>query len=63
MAVQTGRPVTGAAGAEGARGPGRPPEKTPGRIRRALSTHWYAWTMVAPVVAVIGVIIGYPLVR
>ncbi|MEU4205070.1 sugar ABC transporter permease [Streptomyces sp. NPDC045470] len=35
----------------------------PGRARRALSTHWYAWTMVAPVVLVIGVIIGYPLVR
>ncbi len=35
----------------------------PGRVRRALSTHWYAWTMVAPVVLVIAVIIGYPLVR
>ncbi|WP_050502415.1 carbohydrate ABC transporter permease [Streptomyces monomycini] len=35
----------------------------PGRVRRALGTHWYAWTMVAPVVLVIGVIIGYPLVR
>ncbi|MEU3543906.1 carbohydrate ABC transporter permease [Streptomyces paromomycinus] len=35
----------------------------PGRMRRALGTHWYAWTMVAPVVLVIGVIIGYPLVR
>ncbi len=34
-----------------------------GRIRRALSTHWYAWAMVAPVVAVIGVIIGWPLIR
>ncbi|WUS25743.1 sugar ABC transporter permease [Streptomyces caniferus] len=33
------------------------------RVRRALGTHWYAWTMVAPVVLVIGVIIGYPLVR
>lgn len=35
----------------------------PGRVRKALATHWYAWTMVAPVVLVIGVIIGYPLVR
>lgn len=35
----------------------------PGRVRRALSTHWYAWTMVAPVVIVIAFIIGYPLVR
>ncbi|MFH8343489.1 carbohydrate ABC transporter permease [Streptomyces sp. NPDC018045] len=35
----------------------------PGRVRKALGTHWYAWTMVAPVVLVIGVIIGYPLVR
>ncbi|WP_420834225.1 carbohydrate ABC transporter permease [Streptomyces yunnanensis] len=33
------------------------------RIRRAFGTHWYAWTMVAPVVLVIGVIIGIPLVR
>ncbi|MEV6568214.1 sugar ABC transporter permease [Streptomyces kronopolitis] len=33
------------------------------RVRRALGTHWYAWTMVAPVVLVIGVIIGYPLAR
>ncbi|MGG2465678.1 carbohydrate ABC transporter permease [Streptomyces sp. RGM 3693] len=33
------------------------------RIRRAFGTHWYAWTMTAPVVLVIGVIIGIPLVR
>ncbi|WP_438488335.1 carbohydrate ABC transporter permease [Streptomyces sp. S186] len=33
------------------------------RIRRAFGTHWYAWTMAAPVVLVIGVIIGLPLVR
>ncbi|MFD6350153.1 carbohydrate ABC transporter permease, partial [Streptomyces roseolus] len=31
--------------------------------KRSLATHWYAWAMVAPVVIVIGVIIGYPLVR
>ncbi|MFE3468187.1 carbohydrate ABC transporter permease [Streptomyces sp. NPDC059185] len=34
-----------------------------GTLRRSLSTHWYAWAMVAPVVIVIGVIIGYPLIR
>ncbi|MYT34407.1 sugar ABC transporter permease [Streptomyces sp. MspMP-M5] len=33
------------------------------RIRRAFGTHWYAWTMAAPVVLVVGVIIGLPLVR
>ncbi len=35
----------------------------PARLRRALATHWYAWTMAAPVVLVVGVIIGIPLVR
>ncbi|MGW2324391.1 carbohydrate ABC transporter permease [Streptomyces sp. NPDC001700] len=34
-----------------------------GRIRTALARHWYAWAMVAPVVIVIGLIIGYPLGR
>ncbi|MFK4265311.1 carbohydrate ABC transporter permease [Streptomyces milbemycinicus] len=49
--------------------PGEPGEKSgvnkrpPGRIRNALGRHWYAWAMVAPVVLVIGLIIGYPLVR
>ncbi|GAA2650203.1 sugar ABC transporter permease [Streptomyces lunalinharesii] len=33
------------------------------RTRRAFGTHWYAWTMTAPVVLVIGVVIGIPLVR
>ena len=28
-----------------------------------MATHWYAWAMVAPVVIVIGAIIGYPLAR
>ncbi|GAB2822138.1 sugar ABC transporter permease [Streptomyces daliensis] len=49
----SGRPA-----GRGTRTPG-----TPGPLRRALATHWYAWTMVAPVVIVIGVIIGYPLGR
>ncbi|MFI1329747.1 carbohydrate ABC transporter permease [Streptomyces sp. NPDC020845] len=49
--------------------PGRPGKKSgvnkrpPGRIRNALGRHWYAWAMVAPVVLVIGLIIGYPLAR
>ncbi|MFJ2746024.1 carbohydrate ABC transporter permease [Streptomyces sp. NPDC087440] len=72
-AADTGRPVATAAGdATVSRGPNREagpttkgaaPGRTPGRLRRSFSTHWYAWTMVAPVVVVIGVIIGYPLVR
>ncbi|MFI6102609.1 carbohydrate ABC transporter permease [Streptomyces sp. NPDC051310] len=68
MAVETSQSVAKAAGAHSARGRGRrtdtrPGAEPPGKLRRALSTHWYAWSMVAPVVIVIGVIIGYPLVR
>ncbi|RST19364.1 sugar ABC transporter permease [Streptomyces sp. WAC05374] len=68
MAVETSQSVAKAAGAHSARGRGRRTDNTPGspgpgRLRRALSTHWYAWSMVAPVVTVIGVIIGYPLAR
>jgi arabinogalactan oligomer/maltooligosaccharide transport system permease protein len=33
------------------------------RLREILDRHWYAWAMIAPVVIVIGVLIGYPLVR
>ncbi|PJE94531.1 ABC transporter permease [Streptomyces carminius] len=66
MAVETGQSPAPAAGA-GARGRGRgtgeKSGKAPGPLRRALATHWYAWAMVAPVVLVITVIIGYPLVR
>lgn len=62
MTVHTGRSTAKAAG-EGARGRGRASGERPGRLRRALSTHWYAWTMVAPVVIVLGVIIGWPLGR
>ncbi|MEV7086715.1 sugar ABC transporter permease [Streptomyces sp. NPDC093085] len=68
MAVHTSQSAARVTGGETARdrgGAGAPP--TPGgptgALRRALATHWYAWTMVAPVVVVIGVIIGYPLVR
>lgn len=35
----------------------------PGRLRRAWEKHWYAWAMVSPVVVVLTVLIGYPLVR
>ncbi|MFB7360100.1 carbohydrate ABC transporter permease [Streptomyces gardneri] len=52
------------------RGPPRPPRagrrgtgKPRGAAKRSLSTHWYAWAMVAPVIVVIAVIIGYPLIR
>ncbi|MGH3313357.1 MAG: carbohydrate ABC transporter permease [Streptomyces sp.] len=69
MAVDiTGRPVarTAGGGEDSARGRGRRSAKHGdgrGGLRRALARHWYAWAMVAPVVLVIGVIIGYPLVR
>ncbi|MFE7275795.1 carbohydrate ABC transporter permease [Streptomyces sp. NPDC057623] len=65
MAVETGRPVAEAAGTPDPHGHGRhrTDRKVPGRLRRGLTTHWYAWSMVAPVVVVIGVIIGYPLAR
>ena len=67
MAVETSRSVPKAAGTQRARGrghrSGHSNRRTPGRLRRALATHWYAWSMVAPVVIVIGVIIGYPLAR
>ncbi|MEU6744352.1 carbohydrate ABC transporter permease [Streptosporangium sandarakinum] len=66
MATSTGR-VTGtardrAAGADdGARGRGRP--RKAGPFRRATSQYWYAWAMVAPVIVVTAVLIGWPLVR
>ncbi|MEW1724356.1 sugar ABC transporter permease [Streptomyces sp. NPDC093109] len=69
MAVHTGQSVAPAADGTPvrgrSRGTGDPAGKTrtDGGFRRALATHWYAWTMVAPVVVVIGVIIGYPLLR
>lgn len=68
MAVDTSRSMAKAAGGadESGRGPRRTTAKhpdPPGRLRRTLTRHWYAWTMVAPVALVIGVIIGYPLGR
>ncbi|MTE18764.1 ABC transporter permease subunit [Streptomyces sp. TRM43335] len=66
MAVETGQSVAPAAGGDArgrGRGTGEKSGKAPGPLRRALATHWYAWAMVAPVVTVIAVIIGYPLLR
>ncbi|MFD1828416.1 carbohydrate ABC transporter permease [Streptomyces desertarenae] len=66
MAVETGQSVAPAAGGDArgrGRGTGEKAGRAPGPLRRALATHWYAWAMVAPVVIVISVIIGYPLVR
>ncbi|MBL1096907.1 carbohydrate ABC transporter permease [Streptomyces coffeae] len=64
MAVDTSRSAHPAAGAKSTRGRvRRTGDKPPGRIRAVLTRHWYAWAMVAPVVIVIGLIIGYPLVR
>ena len=64
MAVDTpSQSVAKAAGDSVARGRSRGTGTSRGPLRRSFSTHWYAWAMVAPVVIVIGVIIGYPLVR
>jgi arabinogalactan oligomer / maltooligosaccharide transport system permease protein len=70
MAVDTGQSAVEAAGGEDSargrsRGTGTKKTKdaAPGPLRRSLARHWYAWAMIAPVVTVIAVIIGYPLVR
>ncbi|MEU7030332.1 sugar ABC transporter permease [Streptomyces sp. NPDC046275] len=67
MAVDTSSQSVAKAAGDTARGRSRGTGKrnggSQGAVRRSLSTHWYAWAMVAPVVVVIGVIIGYPLVR
>ncbi|MEU3608083.1 sugar ABC transporter permease [Streptomyces sp. NPDC035033] len=64
MAVDTpSQSVAKAAGEHVARGRSRGTGSPRRAAKRSLSTHWYAWAMVAPVVIVIGVIIGYPLVR
>lgn len=33
------------------------------RLRRSYDQHWYAWVMCAPVVVVLGALVGYPLVQ
>ncbi|MDJ0382974.1 sugar ABC transporter permease [Streptomyces sp. G-G2] len=67
MAAETSRSAVKAAGDDVTRGRSRTADRNPGarpgRLRRALATHWYAWTMITPVVLVLGVIIGWPLVR
>lgn len=63
MAVDTSSQSAVKAAGDDARGRHRGTGTPGGKVRRSLSTHWYAWAMVAPVVIVIGVIIGYPLVR
>ncbi|MFJ8077270.1 carbohydrate ABC transporter permease [Streptomyces sp. NPDC096176] len=63
MAVDTSSQSVAPAAGDVARGRSRGTGKREGRLRRSLSTHWYAWAMVAPVTVVIGVIIGYPLFR
>ncbi|MEV7564063.1 carbohydrate ABC transporter permease [Streptomyces tanashiensis] len=64
MAVDTpSQSVAKAAGDDVARGRSRGTGSHRGAPKRSLSTHWYAWAMVAPVTVVIAVIIGYPLVR
>jgi arabinogalactan oligomer/maltooligosaccharide transport system permease protein len=40
-----------------------PPPRARGVIRRSVDRHWYAWAMVVPVTVVLGVLIGYPLLR
>jgi arabinogalactan oligomer/maltooligosaccharide transport system permease protein len=56
--------VEGATAGDTARGRGRARDhRPPGRLRRSLSTHWYAWAMCAPVVVVTAVLVGYPLAR
>jgi arabinogalactan oligomer/maltooligosaccharide transport system permease protein len=37
--------------------------KEPGRFRRSLGRHWYAWAMVLPTVFVLAVLVMYPLVQ
>ncbi|MEU6947484.1 sugar ABC transporter permease [Streptomyces sp. NPDC046332] len=63
MAVDTSSQSAVKAAGDVARGRHRGTGTPEGKVRRSLSTHWYAWAMVAPVVVVIGVIIGYPLIR
>jgi arabinogalactan oligomer/maltooligosaccharide transport system permease protein len=45
--------------------PAHPPEppRRRGRLRTSVAKHWYAWAMVVPVTVVLGVLVGYPLVR
>ncbi|MEU2242379.1 MULTISPECIES: carbohydrate ABC transporter permease [Streptomyces] len=63
MAVDTPSQSVAKAAGDVARGRSRGTGKPRSAAKRSLSTHWYAWAMVAPVIIVIAVIIGYPLIR
>ncbi|MEU0332805.1 sugar ABC transporter permease [Streptomyces sp. NPDC006193] len=45
------------------RGDRAPRPGTGRRLRNGLQKHWYAYAMIAPVVLVLGVLVGYPLAR
>ncbi|MFF3666720.1 carbohydrate ABC transporter permease [Microtetraspora malaysiensis] len=66
MAASTGPVPETAGGPDRAEGAGRAPARRgaePGRIRLALTRHWYAWAMTTPVIVVVGVLVGWPLAR
>jgi arabinogalactan oligomer / maltooligosaccharide transport system permease protein len=60
---KTGRNGTSGEGGDGRTGGPRGSGGPLAALRRSAQVHWYAWAMVAPVVVVIGVIVGYPLLR
>ncbi|SDI41299.1 carbohydrate ABC transporter permease [Nonomuraea jiangxiensis] len=60
MAVSTGGVPAASESARGRRHDGRPDRQGP--LRRSMSTHWYAWAMIAPAIVVMLVLIGWPLV-
>ncbi|MFF4779523.1 carbohydrate ABC transporter permease [Microtetraspora fusca] len=66
MAASTGPVTETAGGPDRAAGAGGAPARRgaePGRIRLAMARHWYAWAMTAPVIVVVGVLVGWPLAR
>ena len=44
-------------------GPARPAARETGRLRRSFDRHWYAWAMVLPTVAVLSVLVLFPLAQ
>ncbi|UBU17591.1 carbohydrate ABC transporter permease [Nonomuraea gerenzanensis] len=63
MAVSTGKATAAGGPARGRSDRRGRRRERPGPLRRSLGTHWYAWAMVAPVIAVMLVLIGWPLAR
>ncbi|MEV0595811.1 carbohydrate ABC transporter permease [Nonomuraea cavernae] len=64
MALSTGRAAgTASDPAAGGDARGRRHRGERGRLRGSLHRHWYAWAMVTPVLVVMAVLIGWPLVR